>query len=113
MNYKKLFGWGIAIWGAAYLVATGFVAYKMQDNIFAEIVTLIAMLIVLIAASRNLPDSSLAQVLKYSVGWVVIGVILDLVLTVPFTGYAIFYHWTIWVSYALILVLPPALAKRS
>jgi|GEM_PF-1568782 len=105
MNYKKL-GYGVAIWAIIYLVATGFVAYNVMDSFGAKIVMIIIVAGLAVWAGTKIQEQSSAKVMRYTVSWVMIGLILDLILTVPFTGVSIFGDWSLWVNYGLIIVLP-------
>lgn len=113
MNYKKLFGFGILIWAAVYLVASAFVAYKAMDQLWARIVVELALIVAAYLAARNLSLGSVKEIAKYSVSWAVIAVVLDLLLTVPFAGWEIFSQWDIYLGYLLIIVVPFFAAKKS
>ena len=112
LNYKKLFGLGILIWAIAYLVACIFVAYKTMDSLIAGIVVVIALALAAFFAGRSLKLSSVVEILKYSICWVIIAFILDLILTVPFTGWGIFSSWHLIVGYLLIIFLPLLSVKK-
>tara|TARA_B100000315_G_C14319694_1_gene470207 strand:+ start:80 stop:418 length:339 start_codon:yes stop_codon:yes gene_type:complete len=112
MNYKKLFGLGALIWISAYITASLFVAYKAVDALPAKIIIPIVIGIVAYFAGKNLKLKSIKKILPYSIGWLVIGLILDVIMTVPFTGWAIFAQWNLWVGYALILSIPLLTAKK-
>lgn len=112
MNYKKLFGFGALIWVVAYIVATGFVAYGKSHSITAGVVVVIAVAIAAFLAGRNLGLGARKEIIKYSAGWVIIGLILDAIFTVPFTGWALFKTWDIWLGYLLILSAPLLAIKK-
>jgi len=113
MNYKKLFGFGVMIWAVAYLIATAFVAYGAMDALWAKTVLILVVAVVVFLAGKNLKSASVMNALKYSASWVVIGLILDMILTVPFTGWEIFSTWDLWVSYALVLLLPLLTVQKT
>jgi len=106
MNYTKLFGWGALIWVVAYIIATAFVAYGIGEGLVMSGVIIVAVALAAYFAGRNVAAPSAGEMLKYSLGWVIIGLVLDGVLTVPFTGWEIFMSWEIWVGYAAILLVP-------
>lgn len=112
MNYKKLFGYGVIIWGALYLIATLFVGYKMGNSIYQGISMIVAAAVLGFIFGKMLHIELVKDMIKYSVGWVLIGLILDLILTVPFTGSAIYFTPSYWVSYLLILTAPMFAAKK-
>jgi hypothetical protein len=105
MNYKKLFGYGVLIWAAAYLVASAFVAYKVP-SFWTNFGIAAAAVIAAGWAGRKLHETSAGKVFRYSIGWVAIGVLLDVALTTPFTGWGIFSSWSYWLGYLLIAVVP-------
>lgn len=113
MNYKKLIGWGVAAYAAAFLVISGFIAYKMGDSIYAQIVAMVAVAAVVYFGGRSLGASSAMGVLKYSLGWVIIVAILDALFTVPFTGWEYFMSWEAWLGYAIILLVPLCGMKKD
>ena len=113
MNYKKLFGFGVLIWAVAYLVATAFVAYKMGESLLAQIVITLAVIAASCFCGWALELNSVKEILKYSASWLVIAFVLDLILTVPFTGWRIFYSWELWAGYLAILLVPLLSAKKT
>lgn len=106
MNYKKLFGLGVLIWLIAYALAMGLFAYGVLGTLVANIIMIAAVAVAAYFAGTKLSAVSKGEVLKYSASWVVIGLLLDSALTVPYSGWALFYQWNIWASYALILLTP-------
>ncbi|MBU0540055.1 hypothetical protein KKF59_02480 [Patescibacteria group bacterium] len=112
MNYTKLFGYGVAIWAAAYLTATIFVAYKSMETLIAQIVVAVVGALAAYIAGRKLAAKNAGAILKYSIPWVLIAVVLDMVLTVPFTGWGFFSTWSLWIGYALIALVPLAAIKK-
>ena len=105
MDYKKLV-YGVAIWAVVYLLATGFYVYKVIDTFWAKPALVVIVAVLAAWAGTKLNQPSLSKALVYSISWVVIAVVLDIILTVPFTGWKIFSQWDVLVSYALIIVIP-------
>lgn len=104
MNYLKLIGFGVVIWIAAYMTATAFVAYGAGDTGVAGVTTAIIVAVVTFVLARNLHERSLSRLFFYAIGWVGIGLVLDLLFTIPFTGWELFRTWNIWTGYGLIIV---------
>lgn len=104
MDYTKLIGYGIVIWVAAYLVATAFVGYGAGDLTLASVTTTIVVAVVTYALARRLHERSLGILLLYAAGWVVIGLLLDLLLTISFTGWEFFRGWGVWTGYAVLVI---------
>ena len=101
------------IWAVVYIVSMGLYAYGILNSISGEIIMLIAGAIVAYIAGRNLNSVSVGGILKYSIGWVIIAFILDVLLTVPYSGWALYSEWSVWVGYALVLVAPTLAVKKS
>ena len=106
MNYKKLIGFGALIWGTAFITMTAFVAYQMGNYVLSTAILWIVVAIVAYLCGKNLQFVSRAQALKYSASWVAVGLIMDSIFTVPFTGWTIFSAWELWLGYILVLVVP-------
>lgn len=106
MQCKKVVGFGILNWVIAFIVASIFVAYKADSSLAAEIIIPVAVGITAFYLSTKLPARTMVESLCYSVGWVIIAAILDMVATVPFTGWEIFTEWHIWLGYGLIFIAP-------
>ena len=113
MNYKKLFGFGILIWAVAFLVATAFVAYEAADTLWAKAIVILAVAVIAFFAGKTLKSVSAMDALKYSTSWVAIGLILDMIVTVRFTGWEVFSAWDLWVGYALVFILPLLTVQKS
>lgn len=115
MNYKKLIGFGILIWVTAFVTASLFVAFNKIDSIAAKIIVPLAVGTAVFFVSKNLNLNSTKSAFKYSAAWIIIGLLLDVVITVPFTGWEIFTKWNVWLGYFLILIVPvlTAYGKKS
>lgn len=112
MNYKKLFGYGALVWIIAYFAAMVLVVLKVGDAVWAGPVVALAAALAAAWAGTKLERRSVGGVLCYSVGWVVIGLVLDLVFTIPFTGWQLLSVWSYWAGYVLIAVLPVFTSKK-
>ena len=42
----------------------------------------------------------------FTILWAVIAVILDAIFLVPFSGWALYASWSVWVGYALVAIIP-------
>lgn len=113
MNYGKLLGFGVLIYGVAFIVASVFVGFEVESPALMNTVTTIAMLLAVFLLAKNLKLSSRREMLKYSLSWMVIVLLLDLFLTARFTGADFFSQWHIWLAYALILLVPLLAVKKA
>lgn len=113
MNYKKLIGFGVLIWAVAYVLAMAFYAYHVLGALWAKIILDIVVAVFAFFAACNLKKSSALKILAYSVVWVIIAFLLDLLLTVPYSGMGIYKTWDLWIGYALVLIVPLFAVKKT
>lgn len=113
MNYKKLFGYGAVVWATAYIVATALMVYGVFDNVIAKSILVLIVAGAAYLAGRGLSLDSAVSILKYSAVWLIMAVILDAIITVPFTGWGLFTQWNIWAGYAVILLVPLAGSSKG
>lgn len=113
MNYKKLFGWPVLIYAVIFLAMSGFVAYGDTSSLAAKLTSLAITVVLAFLAGRNIKAGSVMEVLKYSVVWVVVVAILDVLLTIPFTGWQYFSSWEAWAGYILLLVVPLFTVRKN
>ena len=111
-KYCKFLGYGGIIWGVAFIVASLFVGFKVSSQIIIQGITTLAVVITAFLLAKSLNVSAIKEMLKYSFSWVVVGLILDALITARFTGWGFFSRWDIWLGYLLILVIP-LLAVKS
>lgn len=108
----KSLGYGIGLWVLMFVVISVFVAFKIYESQLLQIVgALIAGVISLIFAGILKPNKSLTA-LSYGLSWVIVGVILDYLVTKKFNA-QIFSTWTLWLGYAFVLLAPLLKVKKS
>jgi hypothetical protein len=106
MKYGKLIGFGVLLYAVVFLIMSGFTAYGSGDTFLTKIIALVALAIVAYLAGKNLRAGSMGEIIKYSLGWLIIVAILDYFFTLPFATTAVYSQWNLWVGYAIILLLP-------
>ena len=106
MKYGALLGWGIVIYAVMSLVWSGLVIYGMADSFLSLAVRLVVLVFIATIAGRSLRFHSWQDVLPYSVFWAGTMALLDMVYTVPFSGWSIYSDWRLWVGYALVAMIP-------
>lgn len=111
--YKKLFGYGFLIWVVAYLVAMIFVGLGASATPVMGILVVLATAVLAFYSGRRVEAHSFGRMLAYSLGWVVIGLVLDFIFAVPFTGLAVLYSWPFAIGYLFTLVVPLFAVKRG
>jgi hypothetical protein len=106
VKWGLLAGWGIAIYAFIFLLWNILVIYGYVGGMLPRLVLTIALIAVLILAAHNLHLTHWYEMLPYAVGWILIALVLDLICTVPVSGWMVWRDWTIWVGYALMLCVP-------
>lgn len=94
------------IYAVMYLLWSGFMLYGFTEGILPRLIALLVLVGLALSAGRALRFSSWKDILPYSIAWTVIVALLDALYTVPFTGWALFSDWNLWVGYSLILIVP-------
>lgn len=106
MNYKKLIGFGILLWIVGFAIASVFVASNAMDTLTAKLTVPLLVGITAFLFGKNLKLTSALKMLKYSGTWVAIALVLDVLITVRFAGWAIFIQWDVLLGYFLALTAP-------
>jgi len=116
MKYGALLGWGITMYAIMFLLWSGFVLYGFVEGILPRLVSLVVLMAIALYAGRSLRFASWRDILPYSIAWLIVVALLDIVFSVPFTGWALFSDWNVWVGYSLIVLVPlfaPRLRRHS
>lgn len=112
-DWKKLVIPPVAIYAAVFLFISALIGFKIdQTATWVWVVTLVISILGLYIATRSTKPGSWQQGLKYGSVWLVILIILDLVLTVPFTGLSYFSDWRSYLPYLLAIALPTLLPRK-
>ena len=112
MNWKNLLIPPIAIYAAIsiWIVALGRLRVD-TDLWWVWVIGLIITAIGLCLAARYIRPSTLRQGFIFSLSWLAIFVILDIILAIAFAGIEYFYNWKVYLPYALTLLIPSILWK--
>lgn len=111
MNWKKAIGLGALLWVLMFVIISIFIGFKIYDIRWVKILgSIIAGVISFILAGYAKPQSAV-KALGYGLSWVVIGVILDFIVTMRFNS-AIFTSRILWLGYALVLLAPLLRVKK-
>lgn len=112
MNWKKAIGFGVLLWILMFVIVSAFIAFNIYQLKWMQIVTaIIAGVIAFLLAGSAKPNKVIIA-LGFGFCWVVIGVILDAVITMRFNA-EIFNSWSLWLGYALILLVPLLRVKKG
>src|SRR3989344_1643213 len=89
-QWGRLAGWGITIYAIMYFVWSVFGLHGFVAGI----------------AGRSLHLKRWEDVLPYTMGWTLIAIVLDALVSIPVAGWGMYTDWNIWVGYALLLFVP-------
>ncbi|OGG72777.1 hypothetical protein A3A38_03145 [Candidatus Kaiserbacteria bacterium RIFCSPLOWO2_01_FULL_53_17] len=103
---KNAIGWGIVIYALMYLVWSGLVIYGLSLGILSLIVRLGVLVLATTIAGRSLKVGSWKDLVPYTFVWAVIAALLDALFLVPFSGWGLYASWSVWVGYALVVIIP-------
>ncbi len=107
MNIIKLIGFGALIWAVAFVVISGFIAFDVgAESTLVKASTLLALVLITLLLAKNLGVGSAKEMLQYSIVWLIIVLILDMVVCVRFTGWELLTQWNVIVGYLVILLVP-------
>ena len=111
LTWQKLVLYPLAIWVVIYLFICAFIGFKISTTADWVMMAITLINVVgLFIASKSAKLDSYKNVIILAIVWVLVMLILDLVLTVPFvSGYLT--NWKTFFSYGLVLVLPLIFAK--
>ena len=107
-----LLGWGVVIYAVMFLVWSAFLTYGFVEGIAPRVISFCALITVSVIAGRSLRANSWHDILPYSFSWGVTMAVLDVLMSVPFAGWVIFFDWSVWLGYAVV-ALAPLLALYS
>ena len=106
-NLKKalrVIGFGVLLWVIMFAVVSALLTWYNQFIWVKVIVAIIAGVIAFILTGYIKPKN-IARALALGLIWVIVGVILDALVTMRFNA-EIFQSWSLWLGYFLVLVAP-------
>lgn len=106
IQLAKALGYGIVIWLIMFALTSALIGFGVTTNTFwftGLSIILAAVLAYTFAAL--LQPKNLTSAAFYGLLWVILGMVLDLVISARFEA-TIFSHWSYWISYAVILLSP-------
>lgn len=112
MNWKKAIGFGILIWVLMFVIVSIFIGFKIYDYTWMKVVTIIIGAAIVFFFAKKVKPNKVILALTYGLIWVVIGVILDALITMRFNE-EIFASRALWVGYILTLLIPLLAIKKS
>ena len=111
MDLKKILGFGVVFWILMFVIVSVFIAFKLYPGGTEVLIAVIAGVVSYILAGFAKPKDR-AEALKFGISWVIVGVVLDALITLRFSP-GIFQMWTLWLGYALVLLAPTLKVKQA
>lgn len=106
MKYGALFGWGIVIYAVMFLAWSALVLYGFSEGALPRLLGLLVLIVVATIAGYSLRTYNWRDILPYSIFWLVEIILLDILMSVPYTGWILFADANVWVGYALVVLVP-------
>ena len=113
LTWQKLILYPTAIYAVVFLFISALIGFGIdQTASWVTFATLAISIVGLYIASRVAKVDSTKNAVTLGLVWVVMMVILDLVLTMPFTGAEYFFSWTTYLAYAITFIMPVLFSKK-
>ena len=106
IRFWALLGWGIVIYALMFLLWSVFVTYGFVEGLLPRVIGFLVLVALGIIAGRALRVHTWRDALPYSLSWGIMMAVFDTVLTAPFTGWHLFFGWSVWLGYATIVIAP-------
>lgn len=110
MNWKKAAGFGILLWLIMFAFVSAFLSFY-TFTWMRILCAFVAGVISFVLAHYARPTSA-GQALGYGLSWVIVGVILDLLITMRFNA-TFFTDMYLWLGYLLAFLAPLLRIKKS
>jgi hypothetical protein len=105
MFLSKGIGRGVVIWVVMFAIASALAGYNAMNSSWSQVILILASAILAFLFSGFVRPKDVLQGFEYGFTWVVVGVILDLLITLRFSP-NVMLSWQYWLGYALVLVIP-------
>lgn len=112
MNWKKMLGFGALLWVLMFMIISAFIGFKVQESMWLEIGFAVISGVISFILAGYVKPKSYGTAFGYGISWLVVGVILDAIVTMRFNP-AIFTAWTLWLGYGLAVLAPLLRVKKA
>ncbi len=112
IDWKKAIGFGAVIWVLMFVIVSIFVAFNIYGNAAMKVVIACLAGAISYFLAMKLKPVDIKIALTYGVLWVIVGVILDAVITMRFNA-LIFSSKGLWLGYLLVLLAPLFAVKKG
>ena len=111
MNWKKAIGFGVLFWVLMFAIISVFVGFKIYDYWWLKLLGAIIAGVISFVLAGYLKLEKYQTALLYGIIWVVIGLILDAIVSRRFNA-AIFTQVDLWLGYVLVFLAPCLRVKK-
>lgn len=105
MNCKKAIGYGIGLWVLMFVIISALIGFNAYQTSVMHIAAAVIGGIISFIFAGYVKPSSMKFALSYGAVWVVVGLVLDALITMRFNQ-TIFSSRSLWLGYALVLLAP-------
>lgn len=112
MNWKKATTLGIFLWILMFVIVSVFIAFDVYKFGFIKFVTAVIAGAISYKLAKKVKPNKLSLALSYGLTWVIIGVVLDTIVTTRFNS-EIFSSWYLWLGYGLVFLAPLLYLKKK
>jgi hypothetical protein len=114
LTWQKVVLYPLAIYAAIFLFISALIGFKIDQTApWASIASYVISIAGLYIASRAAKMDTRKNAVLLGLSWVIVMVILDLILTRPFTGWGYFQSWQAYLSYALTFIIPSIFSAKK
>ena len=107
-----MIGFGALIWILMFVIVSAFIGFKIYDYAWMGIVTAVIGGIISYILAGYVKPKSFGMALTCGASWLVVGVILDAIITMRFNS-EIFMAWELWLGYGLVVIAPLFRIKKA
>lgn len=112
MNWKKGLLFGLLLWVLMFVIVSIFIAFKIYGSTVMHIVTAVIAGVISYLFAGKVKPNKMGAALTYGLVWVVVGLILDALITMRFNP-TIFISKSLWLGYLLVLIAPLLQVKKT
>lgn len=106
LSLTHFLGGGLVIYSLMFLLWSVFSTYGFVEGSLPRLIGLVVLVLIITILAHHTGATSVLKMLPYSIAWLLIAILLDVLISVPFTGWALFSDWNIWIGYALVFGVP-------
>ena len=111
MKILKIISYGALLWILMFVIISAFIGFKIQDSLFIMILGAVIGGIISFFLAKKLALPNIGMALSSGLIFVLVGVILDAIITVKFVP-GIFMEWNLWLGNILIFLVPAIAVKK-